>query len=391
MSSKKNSIKRRKVRIILFFILLIAVLFQFIFLTAQSGGKFFSRGYQKEYQGLKNAYYSSQYAKKDAPGIIPDETFESFAAGAFLKGMNPIHIVHDHPPMGRYLLSLSIVLFDNPRTLIIFFMLASFLGIFLISYDITKNALLSLIPVAIFANEPLTLNKLAYAPLPEPVQLPFIIFAFYFFMLGLRSKNKVMYYACVSILLGFVISIRFFVTGGLMVMVMAVFLLFFRRNIKELILFVGLLPLSLLVLIASYLRTIQDGYSVLQIFGVQKYILAYHKSAFTNAFSFWDLILFNRWHTWWGTNAILSDSQWRLFWPISVIITTVASLFSIIAKIKLTDDEKVLVLWVGGYSLMLSTGYTSTRYFFPLLPFLYILMVSGGVKLYYFISHAKKN
>lgn len=390
---KKNKNRRiNKFEKWVFFAIAVAFIFaQFFYLIVQNQGKFFGGGYANEYKNLKNAYYSSQYAKKDGAGIIPDETFESFAAGAFLKGMNPILIVHDHPPLGRYLLSLSIVFFDNASTLILFFLSLSFLGIFLISYLITKNIFLSLIPVAIFANEPLTLNKLLYAPLPEPVQLPFIIFAFYFFLLGIQNQKKILPFIVTSILLGFVISIRFFVTGALMVVVMGSYLLFFKRSMKELLIFGLTLPLSIIVLLLSYTKTIQDGYSVIQIFGVQKYILAYHKSAFTNAFSFWDLILFNRWHTWWGEYEILSDPQWRIYWPVAVIVTSLTTILALVKKIKITPYEIVLILWIVGYSLMLSTGYTSTRYFLPLLPFLYILLVVGFVKIVKLIRHDKAN
>lgn len=390
-SKKKKAIGQLILRNICFGVLLLGILSQFGYLTILNSEKFFARGYQKEYESLQRAYYSSQYVRKDAPGIIPDETFEAFAAGAFIKGMNPIHIVHDHPPLGRYILGLSIILFDNPRTFIVFFLALSFLGIFLITKLITKNIFVSLVPVAIFANEPLTLNKFSYAPLPEPIQLPFIIFGFYFFLLAIKSERKIIFYTIVSIFLGFVISIRFFVTGGLMLLSMMTYLVFFKRNWREAIKFGVTLPLALIILVVSYTRTIIDGYSVLQIFGVQKYILAYHKSAFTNAFSFWDLILFNRWHTWWGKNEILSDPQWRIYWPVSVIVSFVTLIIAIVKKITISEEEKVLFIWVVGYSLMLSTGYTSTRYFLPLLPFLYILLVAGSMRIVILIRNGKSS
>lgn len=170
---------------------------------------------------------------------------------------------------------------------------------------------------------------------------------------------------------------------------MGSYLLFFKKSMKELLIFGLTLPLSLIVLLLSYTKTIQDGYSIIQIFGVQKYILAYHKSAFTNAFSFWDLILFNRWHTWWGEYEILSDPQWRIYWPIAVVVTSLSVILALVKKIKITPYEIVLILWVVGYSLMLSTGYTSTRYFLPLLPFIYILLVAGFVRIVKLIRHDK--
>lgn len=393
---KKNNsfkLKSKKFVKLLFAIAVVLIFVQFGYLTYQNKDKFFSGGYEKQYVNLKNAYYSSQYAKKNATAIIPDETFEAFAAGAFLKGMNPIHIVHDHPPLGRYILSLSIILFDNPATIILLLMSISFLGIYLISRIVIKNIFLSLVPIAIFANEPLMLGKLLYAPLPEPIQLPFIIFSIYFFIKAIRAgrRARIYLFCLVAILLGFVISIRFFVTGGVLFIAMLSYLAIFRRNMYDLLSFCVTLTLSIVVLLLSYTRTILDGYSILQIFGVQKYILAYHKSAFVHTFSFWDLILFNRWHTWWGEQKISFDPQWIVVWPISTVVSIVTGILYLFRKVKLSDAEIILFLWVSGYCLMLSTGYTSTRYFLPILPFIYILFVTGVIKIVNLLRHDKKN
>lgn len=384
---KEKRIKKNLVRS--FNLIIILLIFApFLLKVFENYGKFFGRGYQEQYKAYEKAYYNSQYANPEANGFIPDEVFEEFAAGAFLRGMNPIHIVHDHPPLGRYILSLSILLFDNAKTIVIIALLISYLGIFLISKLIVKNFILSLIPLALFVNEPLNLNKLSYAPLPEPVQLPFIVFAIYVFLLSLKQKDKRIYYILTALLIGFVISIRFFVTGVLIALCMILFIILFKRSIKKAFNFAFYLPLSLIILILSYTQTIKSGYTIIETLGIQKYILTYHKSAFVNAFSFWDLIIFNRWHTWWGQKEILSDPHWILFWPISIFINAFALFFALIKRISYSPEEKFLYIWVILYTLMLSTGYTSTRYFLPLLPFLYILAVSSAIKIYLLVKNA---
>lgn len=385
-----SQIKKSKSTIILILLLLI-IFSQFLYLIFNNWEKFFLPGYSKNYESYKNAYYSSQYAVKNSKAIIPDEIFEDFAAGAFLKGLDPINIVHDHPPLGRYILSLSIILFDNPNTIVIFCLVLSFLGVYLISGKVIDNKYLKLLPLAIFVNEPLTLNKLIYTPLPEPVQLPFIIFSIYFFLESLNKRDKRIYYILVSILLGCVISIRFFVTGGVILGTILFFLFIIKRNFTEGFKFLLYLPLSLLVLFLSYTRTIRDGYNIFGILKIQKYILSYHKSAFTNAFSFWDLIIFNRWHTWWGEKLISSDPQWNIFWPASVVFSFLGMLLALLKRFHFSDSEKIIAVYTVFYSLMLSTGYTATRYFFPLMPFLYILSVSVIIKIYslYYGSHKK--
>lgn len=361
--------------------ILLTVLLLFIFIRPlnilyNQRGVFFSSGYEKKYESLKTLYYSSQYVKKDNPNIIPDNTLEAFAGGVFLKGLNPILIVHDQPPLGRYIIGLSIYLFDNPSTVTIPLLAFTVLGIFLISKIIIGDTIYSLLPIAIFVNEPLFLNKFVYTPLLEPIQLPFIIFSVYFFIKGVTERKYNHWFILCSSMLGFVISIRFFILGAGIVLSMLLYLLSQRVEIKRITSFLISLPLAVFVLLLAYTKTIVYGYSFLQILGIQKYILVYHSSKFTLPLSFWDLLLFNRWHTWWGDRSISFDLQWNIVWPISVIFTILYFVLALGKKIVLTNSEKIIYFYLLIMSIMLSFGFTSTRYFLPFLPFLYILAVA---------------
>lgn len=349
--------------------------------VAKNANSFFSGGYWEIYElQLKKAYYSSQYVKKINPNIMPDQAFEAFLGGAFIKGMNPILVVHEHPPLGRYIIGLSIMLFDNDSTVIIILMLFSVLGIFFISKLILHDALLSLLPLAIFLNEPLFISKFQIAPLIESIQLTFIVFSLYFFIKGVLGKKYVHYFIFSSLALGFVISIRFFILGAFLAFSMILYFLLRKKFDKKAVVFICSLPLSLVVLIASYTKTIQEGYSILQVFSIQKYIFFYHKSKLESFFTFWDLIILNRWHTWWGDRSIISDSQWILAWPISILLNFLNLVFITIKKLRLSEEEKIIILWILSYCALLSIGYSTTRYFLPLVPFLYIMATSFMVK-----------
>ena len=375
-----KKIVKRKIYRIIFSIILIFLLLRPAFTLYFQKDIFISKGYSKIHNYLESSYYSSQYAKKENPGIMPDQTLESFAGGAFLKGINPILIIHDQPPLGRYILSLSILLFDNPNTIMVLLFFLSGLGVFLIASLTLKNTLFSLVPFAIFVNEPLFINKFYYSPLLEPIQLPFIIFSLYFFMQGIIKKNYVKWFILTSIMLGFVISIRFFVLGAVLVLAMIFYFLIKKQFNRKFAIFLLTLPIAVVILLVSYTRTIQLGSPILHIFGIQKYIFYYHKAQLSLPFSFWDLLLFNRWHTWWGTKAITSDPQWIIVWPISVFLTLVFSILGIFEKISVSEPEKIIIIWIAVYSLFLSLGETSTRYFPPLLPFIYIIATSFLVK-----------
>lgn len=370
---------RRKV---LFIILVIILCLQSVLTVYDERHKFFSPGYEKTFVTLKEQYNNSQYVKKKNPISMSDADFEQFAGGAFLKGLNPILIVHDHPPLGRYVVSLSILLFDNPHTLMLPIMGISAVALYLLAFIVLKNPFVALIPTGLFMNEKMFISRLVETPLPEPIQLPFILFAFYFFIKGLENKKDLLWFILTSLMIGVTISTRFFILGAAITGSMGLYLLITHKLDKKTIHFILTLPLSLIVLLLSYFRTIQLGASPLEVVGIQKYILAYHKSKFILPFTVWDLLLFNRWHTWWGNRAILSDKQWTLFWPIATISTVAMIVSGFWKRFRgFGDGEKVLLLWVTVHLTMLSTGYTSSRYFLSLLPMLYILATAFFVKL----------
>ena len=379
-TTAKKIIKKQIVYCVIFLSILTLSLLRPINALYSQKDIFFLQGYSKIYNYLEKSYYSSQYAIKKNPSIMPDQTLESFAGGAFLKGTNPILIIHDQPPMGRYILSLSIALFDNPNTIMILLLFLSSLGVFFVSRLVLGNVLFSLVPLAIFINEPLFISKFYYSPLLEPIQLPFIIFALYFFMQGIVRKNYFKWFILTSFMLGFVISIRFFILGALLLSTMVLYFSIKKQFNKKFVLFFLTLPITLLVLLISYTRTIQLGSSIPNIFGIQKYIFYYHKTQLSLPFSFWDLLIFNRWHTWWDTWALSSDSQWIIIWPISMILTLIHALLGVFKKISLSEPEKITIIWIMVYSLFLSLGEVSTRYFSPLLPFIYIMATSFLIK-----------
>lgn len=380
----------RSANIFLFVVLIITVSLQSIILVSKSD--IFVRNYHLQYEDLKNMYYNSQYVKKNNPGIIPDEKVYAFGGGIFLKGLNPILITHDHPPLGRYIISLSILLFDNASTIPVFLIFFSAIGIFFISQDIFKNKFMSLIPTGIFMNEPLFLTKIHFSPLLETIQLPFIIFGIFFFIKGVSEKKFGRWVFLTSVMLGFVISTRFFIPGLFMVFsFISYFILNKNFFSKRIIIFFVYLPISLLILIASYIRTIQSGYTIWQVFGIQKYIFYYQSSKLILPFSFWDLLFFNKWHTWWGDMRILSDSNWIILWPISFLLSFLLLVFFLFKHEKMLTGEKIILLWIIFYMVMLSAGTATTRFFLPLSPFFYILAVSCIKRIYSIVTKKKRS
>lgn len=310
--------KNHIVKILLWVLIIFLLVLPYLGIIYSRKNDFLNNTYWQRYQSYKEAYYSSQYVKNEKTRIITDEVFNSFAAGFFLLGNNPVHITHDHPPLGRYLIALSVLIFKNEHISIIFFQFLTLFSLYLISNALIKNKLIAILPIFIFALEPLYLNQFKYTPLLEPIQLPFILLSL-FFIYKSESSKKVNYFLLTSALIGLVVSIRFFPLGVLLYFVWIITVgVFEPREIKKVLI---VTPVIFVVLLVSYFKLFLDGYTLKKVLGVQRYIYEYHKSQLTILFSSFDLLLFNRWHTWWGENAIITDPQWRIWWPISFFAT----------------------------------------------------------------------
>src|SRR3989344_1626425 len=137
---------------------------------------------QHLYQTLENLYNQSQYRQKNPTSIIPDHTVFRYAAGAYLRGVDPILINSEHTPLGKYFLSLSIGLFKNDKLLIPVFAAFSLVALWLLGKEVFHNHVLALVPLVIFTSEKLFLGQIVVTPLLDIIQLPFILLSLYFFM-----------------------------------------------------------------------------------------------------------------------------------------------------------------------------------------------------------------
>ncbi|HUD45083.1 MAG TPA: hypothetical protein VMR41_06055 [Patescibacteria group bacterium] len=366
-----------RTRFILSLFLIIGICWNVGSTVYSQGGKYITHNYWQRFPSLKQTYLNSQYVNKHATGFIPDEVAASYTGGAFIQGANPLYIVPDAPPLGKYLIGLSILLFQNENIITLTCAILSLILLYLLGKQIFSSTVLALIPVFLFSCEALFKNQLVYTPLFDLMQLVFLLGGFLLFNKGLVEKKKYIYFfALSSLLLGCFIATKFFMSGLTIIAAWYV-LLFLKKDKKRIISLTAVLPLAPIVLLSSYFRAFAYGYNLRQIIGAQKWIFDYHQSQLINPFSIWPLLLFNQWYTWWGNIPILHDAQWNLMWPIITILSIITAVFYILRKIPYNMYIEILMIWAICYLLFFSVGQITTRYFVILLPVLYIVALYG--------------
>lgn len=323
---------------------------------------------QNTYKDFENAFNHSQYRQKKNPGIIPDETVYSYAAGAYLRGIDPILINSERAPLGKYLFSLSILLFKNDKLIILPFGLLTLFSLWLLGTRILKDRWLAMIPVILLSFEPLFLNQFVYVPLLDIVQLPFILLSLYFFI----REEKHGWFWVTAGMVGLVMATKTIYTGVLLYLVFGVYLAI-TRQYKKIVHLMLSLPLAGIIVCLSYLRTFISGYSFYQFLRFQKWILLYDQSKLLYPFSIWRLVFVNQWQTWWGDFSILHADDWQITWPLSTGITFATGILVILQKIKTFPAFSVSLLWILIYGIFISLGISSSRFLLPFLPVSYII------------------
>lgn len=328
----------------------------------------YSRNY--EIKGYEAVYKGSQYA--GGPGLVPDQTVYLYAAGAFIEGENPLKINPEVPPLGRYLLGLSILVFSNTNYLIVMCALFSLVMLYVLSKKVLNSSIASLVVVLLFSSEKLFLDQLRVVPLLDIIQLPFILLALYFYLRAVEEKKNV-YFAAAGLALGFVASIKVMITA---ILIGASWVLYsvIRKQFKDLVkLIIITAPFSFFVLVVSYIRILMDNYSFWYFLLVQKWVFLYQQGKIQYPFSAWRLLMFNQWQAWWGDYSILRADDWSIWWPIITVVSFSYIIYKIFTKEKWSTIEGIIASWILTYSILISFGTISTRHLLPFLPFLYLL------------------
>lgn len=343
----------------------------------QQRDKYLARDYWENYKTLEQKYLDSQYINKKAVNWLRDEVVFSYAGGALIKGTNPVLVIPDAPPFGKYLIGLSILFFNNDSIFTALFGILSLVLLYILSNMILKNRIISLMPVFLYSSETMFKNQFIFTPLMDLFQLVFILAFFILLIRGdLSSKKTIYYFLAANLFLGFFISTKFF-ASGLTIVVSASLWFLLHKDLKKLGKYLVTLPVAVLVLLASYSRVFAFGYDLDRFLGIQKWVFLYHQSKVILPFSIWPLLMMNQWHVWFGEKAVITDSQWSVTWPIITILSFLTIILYLTKYLKRQKEVEILMIWSVCYLLFFSVGHIFSRYFIILLPAMYIISIWG--------------
>jgi len=300
-----------------------------------------------------------------------DAELYAYAGWRQIKGDDPTKINTEMPPLGKYLLGLSIFLFSSPNVGAPIIGGLLLIVLYLFSKRVLKDETLALLPVLTFAAGSLFLEELTISMLDLPFTL-FICLAFYFLAKGADNPR---YYLFSVLSLAAVSSTKMYQAGFALTTIFGLYLLFllifYKR--KDFFWFLAFLPFFVVFYFLTYAVYFIRGHDLLDFKQLHFWIRHFARVSVTGyrKGEIFRILLLGRWKTWWGGSGIVKVSAWRSWWVAGFLAIFPSVFFSFKKK---NFDLLVLSFWPVCLLLMFAYGVSYPRYLLPVLPPLYILL-----------------
>ncbi len=294
-------------------------------------------------------YHQSQWVIPNSKNPISDEELYAYAGYRYIQGENPILINPETPPLGKYIIGLSISLFNNHRVIAI---ISAFLVLALIFF--TGG------PLAVFLTSINTifLDQIIHSGQLDIYQVLFLLLFLVSYSSYLKNK-KIVSLLLSGIFFGAFVSIKaFFLYYLLFNAWLLLFYLIKRVSLKKSFFDISLLNvIALIFYCLTYFQYFLQQGSWRGFLGVQKWIYLFYSSSsidktklFANYIS---LILFNRWRFWSDGYPYIKYENWSVLWPAVFILGMAIVIKSLLSRIIESNQGILLNSFIIIYNFFL--------------------------------------
>jgi predicted membrane-bound dolichyl-phosphate-mannose-protein mannosyltransferase len=314
---------------------------------------------------LKNLYENSQYAElpENRKKIMQDEDLYAYAGWHYLTTGKLDRVNIEHPPLGKYLIGLSVLIFNNQNIGQIFWGVLAITLLYFLSKKYLRSPSLNLVVVLLLTQEKLFKEQITHSLL----DIILLVFLLMFLLLLTNKKQADKKAIPQGIVLGTIASIKYPSIAAVIFAVWLVFKFINKKNLQQLIKNTVVLTVTAgTVFLLTYIPFFIKNPNPLNFIRLQEKALRIHLSYVPEypKFQVFNVLLFDRWLSWWGEKDFIETGYWNIFWPIATIVF----LASLIKPKKLLPIKLCSLF----YLLFLSSRLFFPRYLFLLLPFLYL-------------------
>lgn len=358
--------KRKNILLLFLYCIIFFQSLQIIYLQR----RFFQEIYDVSY--WKDRFEHSQWILPLSKRIIGDDGLFSYIGYSLINGGSLAGFNAETPPLGKYLIGLSIVIFKNPAYYAFFFGIGSLFLFYLISKKLLNTNLLALFAVLLLFVEPLFINQFWRAWV-DIVQLFFILANLLLFLLSIysKSRNALAFLFLSGVSLGLFTEIKPPILTPIILFLESAFFIY-KKRIKECFILVIGLFIGVMV---CYSRFFLDGNSFLEFLKLKKYVIDFYlkSQVIVHKEAIWQTLFLGKFPNI-ANGFLTSVSEWWIMWPPVSGIGILASLIFIFKK-------NTTLIWKGLSIFVLSTLVIYTlipaypRYLIIILPFFYLFFV----------------
>lgn len=321
----------------------------------------------------KDKYEHSQWKLPLSQRTLGDDGLYLYEGYRLIHGEDPTTMNAEVPPLGKYLIGLSILTLGNGHWFGFLSTLLGLLAVFLLARGLTKSSAWALAATLLFAMDPLLTSQFPLTML-DSLQMALGILTLWMLTKILTNPQSLISNLSLTLLglcFGLFAATKAPIFSPIMGLVVAVTLLVLYRSVKPLII---TFATSFAVYVATYIPYFLLGHSFIDWLKVQKWILMFYRGSYIapNIGSPITTLTINRYQNLF-TKTWETPSHFSFVWP---VLMCVLVLFVFLLLFRKTKQPITPWLPTIGF-LLLSLGSLSiipfwTRYLLAILPLLYI-------------------
>ncbi len=300
---------------------------------------------------FEKKYNQSQWIIANSKNPISDEILYTYEGYQYIHGFNPIYLNAEVPPLGKYLIGLSIIIFNNHRVISLLTAISTLLVLFFLVYFVTNSLISSSIALFLTSINYSLIDQFVHSPQLDIFQLFFLLIFLIFFLDYLKNKNKVFLFLAGIFLGGFVSTKFFLLYFSIIEVVIVAFYLQKRYNLRRFVVDVLTLDFEVsLIYLLTYLQFFLKGGTFREFLGVQKWIALFYKGSSIDISkllgSYLSLIFFNQYKFWSKGYPVVHYQYWSVLWPI-IFIFGLYSIFKLIKNNKNIRQNNLIIFLAG--------------------------------------------
>lgn len=314
-------------------------------------------------------------------GMMSDEDLYAYAALEYIRGEDPSKINFEHPPLAKYLLGFSYVVFGNMLVIQFVAIAISLITVYCLSRKLGMSVQLSLLPPIAMAYDQLFWNFTSFSQINR-IHLMFILLSLNFV---LKKKQTLYSLVLLGFFVGGVFSTKVLFNGLLMLLFV---ILILKQSIREkpFISYFVVIIVSLATYFLSYV-VFFFYHSISDFLQLHVDIIRFYRAYLPDYpwFEIWRILLLGEWRVWFADTDIISVPKFWIAWPLSTILS-----FSLLASKKTykipLKSSSILLFWSIYYLAYSSVHVAFPNYLLPIIPILYILSVFQSKNILKFIA-----